>query len=65
MPHPQNDEVILFCTNGDGTVNCAWCDEIFNADDAVPDAHDQPICPECYADAKEHPEDYADDEEAS
>ncbi len=43
--------LILFCDNGDGTVNCAWCDERFNADLAVPDVECEPICQECAAHA--------------
>jgi len=45
------DEVTLFVTNGDGTVDCAWCGKTFNADDAVSDNEDDPICPQCAKDA--------------
>lgn len=41
------EETILFVTNGDGTVNCAWCDKRIIADFAVPDDNDDPICREC------------------
>src|SRR5580698_7687875 len=49
----SEDQVTLFCTNGDGTVDCAWCGETFNADLAQPDSSDDPICPECFADCEE------------
>jgi hypothetical protein len=47
LDKPQDRPTILFCTNGDGTVTCSWCDEVFNADLAVPDGSDDPICPTC------------------
>lgn len=40
-------EALLFVTNGDGSVNCAWCEKRFSADDAIPDSNDDPICPQC------------------
>ena len=49
----DDEETVLFVTNGDGTVNCAWCGERFNADLAVPDNDDDPICPGCYSAAQD------------
>lgn len=49
----MTDEVTLFCTNGDGTVDCAWCGETFNADLARPDSNDEPMCPACVESAEE------------
>lgn len=43
----------LFCTNGDGTVNCSWCGTVFDADLAVPDDSDEPICPSCAEEASD------------
>jgi formylmethanofuran dehydrogenase subunit E len=43
----NDEEVVLFVTNGDGTVDCSWCGTTFNADLATPDADDEPVCPEC------------------
>jgi hypothetical protein len=46
---PTNEnEVVLFMTNGDGTFNCAWCEGRFPVDVAIPDVDDDPICPECH-----------------
>lgn len=45
-------ETVLFATNGDGTVNCAWCDEEFDAELARPDGQDEPICPTCYIESE-------------
>jgi hypothetical protein len=47
----MSDETILFCTNGDGTVNCAWCDAVFDTDLAEPDENLDPICRKCYESA--------------
>ena len=47
MAESRDDEVILFLAKADGTVDCTWCGENFNADLAVPDANDEPICPQC------------------
>jgi hypothetical protein len=49
----ESNEVTLFCTNGDGTVDCAWCGDQFDADLAQPDDHDDPVCPSCLADCEE------------
>jgi hypothetical protein len=49
----MSDEVVLFATNGDGTVDCAWCGERFSADLARPANNDEPICPECVKGAEE------------
>jgi hypothetical protein len=46
-------DTILFATNGDGTVDCNWCGQTFNADLAQPDANDEPICPACVCGAEE------------
>ena len=46
------EDIVLFVTNGDGTVNCAWCGKTFDADLAVPDSDDDPICPICAEDAE-------------
>jgi hypothetical protein len=48
-----SDEVVLFVAYDDGTVNCAWCERNFDADLAVPDDADDPICPECAKDGNE------------
>ena len=62
MAESRNDEVTLFLAKADGTVDCTWCGENFNADLAIPDANDEPICPACYEMAekeyREHPELY-------
>jgi hypothetical protein len=49
----SEDCVTVFCTNGDGTVDCAWCGETFNADLAQPDGNLEPTCPDCLQSAEE------------